>query len=180
MINTALILLLAQTCAAEIDLQKAPDECYIMWEVNARLAKRRGVDLATQTLQYSAYWRSKSDTRLWIRELGLAAERPKSWPSERSWKREAPKWRAYCAAAADFVKQVIAGSYRARCRRAYGYGGIPDDGLHADDPAPCALAKRVICMPGELQAYWDTRYCSRARRNRRRIIPAKVAAGSPL
>lgn len=175
MLDAALVLLLAQTCVAEIDFQIKPDECYVMWEINVRQAKRRGVDLATQTRAYSAFWRSKSDARQWIRGLTLSDKPPKTWPADRVWRAMAPRWLAYRIAAADFVERVRKGTYRARCRRARSYGGKPDDGIHADDPAPCARAKRIVCLPDELQAYWDTRYCRYASRKRRPPIPAEVA-----
>ncbi len=171
-----LILLLAQTCVAEIDLQDKPVECVVMWEINARNADRRGRTLAEQTRAFNAYWKNTHNGRRWIAELDTAPEPPEHWPSRRNWERERPKWDQYLEAAERFVIERFKGTYTPVCRAANSYGGIPDDGKHADDPAPCARAERVSCLEGERQAYWNTKPC-RIKGRRGRPIPADVAAG---
>ncbi len=183
-----LVLLLAQTCVAEIDLQERPDECPIMWEVNAYHAERRRISIAQQTREFNAYWKVEHTSRAWIGALALDPDaEPAGWPVERGrWARWAPRWAAYLQAATKYVGALppsVAAPvcrYDGRPRRlaADTYGGTPDDGKHADDPKPCAQARRVRCLPGELQAYWNSAKCRLARRRSRpRAIPARIAAG---
>lgn len=174
-----LVLLLAMTCVAEIDLQDSPAECVAMWSVNERTARRRDISLAVQTRAYNAYWRNPRARagRPWIAELDTSGNAPEHWPSKRSWKRSQPLWDAYVDAAEQFVAGAFAGSSGLVCPAADHYGGIPGDGLHADDAAPCAGARRVHCLPGERQAYWAVRGCRVARRAR--STSAAVAAARP-
>ena len=58
-----LVLLLAQTCVAEIDLQNDPRECVEMWAINEAHAERRNITLAEQTRQYNAFWRRAAARR---------------------------------------------------------------------------------------------------------------------
>ena len=156
----ALILLLAQTCVAEISLQKDPSECAVMWSINARTAERRQVTLKQQTLEYNAYWDKRSkDRRLWIGNLKDSYAMPEGWPgSEKSWKARAGLWMAYLDKAVEFI---LWPPERLLCPRAGSYGGTPGDGIGADDEAPCPEARRVRCMRGELQAYWNVTRCFR-------------------
>ena len=174
-----LVLLLAHTCVAEIDLQDAPDECVVMWGIDERLAAQRGVELGQQVREHAAYWRNPRAQRArpWIPQLDVHARAaPADWPARRSWDREREKWIAYVEAAEQFATEHVRGTPRAPvCARADDYGGTPDDGVHADDAAPCTRAQRVTCMAGERQAYWNTGPCRVARRGR--AISAKLAAG---
>lgn len=167
-----LVLLLAATCVAEIDLQDDAEECVVMWSINARTAARRHVSLLTQTLNYNAYWDPRRDQaqKVWIGELLPGDHKPPHWPERRSWDAEKSNWFRYVAAAERFV---AAGGPRNSCRADH-YGGTPGDGKHADDKAPCPQARRVRCLRNELQAYWDAGPCRRARR--RGMIPADAAA----
>ncbi|MDP6424607.1 MAG: hypothetical protein QGG14_07680 [Planctomycetota bacterium] len=177
-----LVLLLAMTCVAEIDLQGSPDECVIMWSINERSAERRGVSLERHTRQFNAYWRNARARRgrPWIEQLDATDRQPADWPSRRSWERERPKWHRYVEAAERFATEHFKGQQHTACARADDYGGDPDDGKHADDAAPCAQARRVRgCVAEARQAYWDTRPCRYARRRKGRSIPATLAAGRP-
>ncbi len=171
------MLLLAQTCVAEIDLQDSPAECNAMWEINQLRARRRGVTLEQHTLDYNAYWKVPHTSRRWIGELDFGDAPPEHWPRNRSWPKERPRWAMYLQEAELFV---ALGDLRPLvCPGAHNYGGIPDDGLHADDP-PCPGAKRIYCrglrQPTH-QAYWGGKCQSRPRQ--RSTIPASVAAGRP-
>ena len=171
-----LVLLLAQTCVAEIDLQKNTKECEVMWAVNSREADRRGVSLTKHTRQFNAFWDPRTKVqRLWIEGLGFTGLEPEHWPKNRSWEREAHRWEAYLTASALFVDSL---KYEQdlTCRMANDYGGDPDDGKYADDYAPCPQAVRVKCLRREHQAYWNTRPCRRARRNSARLISAAAAS----
>lgn len=170
----ALILLLAQTCVAEIDFQETADECVVMWQINARTAERRGVSLQFQTRRYNAYWRVPHTTKAWVGRLKADGSQPEGWPADRSWLRAQPNWTRYLTKAERFLQGELA---VVSCG-ADSYGGTPGDGLHADDAAPCAQALRVHCVAGERQAYWDTARCRAARRsNRKGPLSAAVAAG---
>jgi hypothetical protein len=182
-----LILLLAMTCVAEIDLQTSPDECVEMWSINAENADRKKMPLERHTLRFNAYWRNPRAQRArpWIPQLTVHADKPADWPKRRSWKRERERWIAYVEAAERFAVAHFKGETPIGVAAAAGaddYGGIPDDGKHADDAAPCGLARRVRrTIPGARQAYWDTAPCRVARRARRRgTLPAAVAAGGRL
>lgn len=192
MLSAALVLLLAQTCVAEIDLHTdGVEECVVMWSINLATAERRDVTLRVQTLAYNAYWdrrnRKHRDRRPWIAQLaGVGEPAPAAWPSRRSWSNAVPKWHAYLAAAAAFVELSRSGAfeplrcglYGRRSRHRYEpeqYGGFVLDG------APCRAARRLSCLSGsERQAYWNTRPCRTARRRARAsgaTIPAHIAAG---
>ncbi len=178
-----LVLLLAQTCVAEIDLQNDPRECVEMWAINEAHAERRNITLAEQTRQYNAFWRRPAARRgrPWIEQLTTQDRPPKDWPTRRSWKRESPLWFGYVVAAEKFAVEHFRGSPRVSACVAAGadhYGG-PVDGKHADDAAPCAFARAVQCVDGARQVYWNTGPCRRARRarGRVRVISARLAAG---
>lgn len=180
----SLVLLLAHTCVAEIDLQDTPAECVVMWEINERKAEQRGIELGRQVRAHGAYWRNPRARRArpWIPQLGAHGVKPADWPARRSWARELPKWHRYVDAAERFAVEHFKGTPRAPlCARADDYGGTPDDGVHADDAAPCAGAEPVVCMAGARQAYWNTGPCRAARRarGRVRVISAKLAASKP-
>ena len=183
---SALALLLAQTCVAEIDLHTdGVPECVVMWSINDATAKRHGVTLQAQTLAYNAYWdrRSKArERRPWIAQLGpRGSGAPAAWPTRRRWADAEPKWHAYLDAADAFVavtdrEPLRCRLYERRSRHRFEpeqYGGYTLDG------APCRAARRLSCLSGsERQAYWNTRPCRDARRARaRKAIPAQVAAG---
>lgn len=173
----SLVLLLAITCVAEIDLQESTDECVVMWSINERAAQRRRVSLADQTRGYNSWWKVEHKSRRWIEQLSLdETARPERWPKSLSWSKYQPRWHAYLDRAVEWLADPARGNV---CRAAQHYGGTPDDGVHADDAAPCQQAKRVRCLARESQAYWNTTPCGIARRRaaRARALPARVAAG---
>jgi len=177
-----LVLLLAHTCVAEIDLQDSADECVVMWSIAERKAEQRGIELGRQVRAHGAYWRNPRAQRArpWIPQLGAHGVKPADWPRRRSWRRELPKWHRYVDAAERFAVEHFKGTpHPLRCS-ADDFGG-PVDGKHADDAAPCAGAVAVECLPGARQAYWNTGPCRAARRarGRVRVLPAHVAAGRP-
>ena len=156
----ALVLLLAQTCVAEIGLQPDPAECVVMWEVNARTAGRRKISIQKQTRAFNSYWKIEHKARAWVEQLTLVGDEPALWPSDAGWERLAPRWLAVVARARRFVDEYPRGAHKAVCAGADTYGGTPGDGVGADDAAPCGgRALRITCLPGELQAYWHTGGC---------------------
>lgn len=163
MLEAALILLLAQTCAAEIGIQPNGErECLVMWEINARTADRKNWTLEHQTRAFNAYWRHPHKSRKWIRGLRLDGEAPDNWlPSYGPWRRFQGLWARYVNAARDFVYGWRRGIWEPLCPPADDYGGTPGDGVGADDKEPCKKAVRISCIPGERQAYWNTRACRR-------------------
>ena len=167
--NLALVLLLAQTCVAEISFPFKTTECVAMWEINARVAARRQVDIIEHTLQFNAYWRSASQrgVRPWIGALSLDDAKPEGWPAKLSWDAHRGRWRAVVARARQFVRDYPRGLHRSVCPGADDYGGDPDDERGAEDSAPCPEALRLTCIPGALQAYWRLAGCRAARRQRR-------------
>lgn len=167
--NQALILLLAQTCVAEISFPTDTVECVAMWEVNARNAARRGIDIAQQTREFNAYWRSSAQRarRPWIARMGLGGAEPPGWPAHLPWGRHAGRWRAVVARARQFVQDYPAERHRSVCPGADDYGGDPDDARGAEDDKPCPEAIRLTCIPGALQAYWRLAGCRAASRQRR-------------
>ena len=168
----AIVLLLAQTCAAEIGLQPEPDECVVMWEINARAAERKKVTVAEQTLAFNAYWdpRVAHTSRRWIGELRADGVEPEHWPTNLRWPGHAPRWQRYVERSRQFVVESVRGLHKPVCAAADDYGGDPDDEAGAEDPAPCVGAERVACVPGQRQAYWITALC------RRRGRPAIASA----
>ncbi len=82
--NLALVLLLAQTCVAEITFPAKPVECVAMWEINAVNASRKGIDIVEQTHAFNAYWRieSRRESRPWVQTLTLEGTEPEGWPSK--------------------------------------------------------------------------------------------------
>lgn len=159
-----LLLLLGITCAAEINIQASPEECLIMIAINQRNADRRGIDLYDHTLEFNSVWKKGgSRSRPWLLGLRENGNMPKGWTSTPEvWEtRFKPRWLGYLTAIARFLATPPAPRY---CPKADDYGGTPDDGIGADDKKPCFLAKRVECMPGELQAYWDLNPCWLAKR----------------
>lgn len=166
--SLALVLLLAQTCVAEISFPSGTDECVAMWEVNARNAARRRVDIFQQTREFNAYWRSSEQRaqRPWVGELALDGAQPAQWPAHLSWERHRGRWGAVVERAGQFVLDYRLGRHRAVCPGADDYGGDPDDDAGAEDSAPCPEAIRLTCIPGALQAYWRLAGCRAARRQR--------------
>lgn len=164
--NLALVLLLAQTCVAEINIPMGTDECVAMWEVNARNASRRGLTVAQQTREFNAYWRMPHTSRAWIGALTLDGAEPVGWTPRLPWARHRARWLAVVERAKRFVADYPRGRHRSICPGADDYGGIPDDGVGAEDPAPCRDAVRVACIPEAKQAYWRLAGCRAARRAR--------------
>lgn len=185
----ALALMLAQTCVAEIDLQIDTAECYAMLEINADAARRKAVTLERQTRKFNTIWKHENPARPWILHLTSdASVAPQGWPAKRGpWGgRWAARWESYLQLARVFLSNQAGGRWdiaiglcidkRGRELKPDNYGGDPDDGgKNADDPKPCARARRVRCFPRELQAYWNTTRCWAKRRAR--TIPASVASG---
>ncbi len=165
--SLALVLLLAQTCVAEIGFPERTTECVAMWEINARTAARRGVDIVEQTHAFNAYWRSEARRvrRPWVQELTLEGAAPPTWPrAAASWASHRVRWLRIVARAERFVTAYPEGRHRSVCAGADDYGGTPDDGKGADDAPPCPQALRIWCIPGALQAYWRLAGCRAARR----------------
>ncbi len=160
--NTALILLLAQTCVAEINFPSSTAECVAMWEINAREADRRNVDIVQHTHQFNTYWRSakRQARKPWVVALAVDGSRPLHWPRRLSWAKRRGRWLRIVARATKFVAEYPEGRHRAVCRGADDYGSATIDG------APCPESIRVDCVPGSLQAYWNNRTCRDARRRR--------------
>lgn len=141
--ETALILLLARTCVAEISFQKEPTECIIMWEINERIRGKRS--LYDQTLLFNAYWRStkQRNSRPWIQELD-GDEKPKHWPMYLPWKMHLKFWKKYKKAAARFVRTR---RWRKQsCKKAINYGGPVE--------WPKQDMIRIYCLQGARQWYW--------------------------
>ena len=171
--NLALVLLLSQTCVAEISFPSKPLECVAMWEINARTAARKRIDIIEQTHDFNAYWRRPSQraARPWIAELGLEGAEPAGWPANLKWERHRARWLAVVARARVFAHDYPRGRHLAVCAGADDYGGDPDDEQGAED-TPCPQAVRIQCIPGALQAYWRLTGCRAARRQRRaRQVP---------
>lgn len=156
---TALILLLAQTCVAEIGFRDNAAECVVMWAVNQRRADIREKELGPYTQEFNAYWDSPKQrlSRPWIQHLNHWGTQPEHWESG-AWSTYRRRWAVYLDTATAWLSNQTD-----PCPRAGNYGGTPNDGKGADDPIPCnGYARRVRCLPGELQAYWDLRYCHAA------------------
>ncbi|MCH6551212.1 MAG: hypothetical protein IH804_04265 [Planctomycetes bacterium] len=164
--NLALVLLLAQTCVAEITFPKTTVECVAMWEINANNAVRKGIDIVEQTHAFNAYWRieSRRRARPWVQGLTLEGARPEGWPPHLNWERHRGRWLQIVARARRFVDEFPRGKHRRVCHGADDYGGDPDDGKAANDAKPCEDAVRITCIPGSLQAYWRLAGCRAARR----------------
>ncbi len=167
--NIALVLLLAQTCVAELSFPAGTEECAAMFEVNARNAARRGIGIAQQTREFNAYWHSPKQQaqRPWIAHLTLDGTQPAQWTTHLPWERRKGSWEAVVARARVFVRDYPRGRHRSVCPGADDYGGNPDDERGAEDSKPCPEALRVACIPGSLQVYWRLAGCRAARRQRR-------------
>jgi hypothetical protein len=186
LIDLALVLLLAQTCAAEIDLQPKPDECFEMFGINSYNAARKRITVAQQTRRFNAYWKVEHTTKAWIGALSLdSTKAPAGFPARRgAWagSKWSKRWARYVVAATRFVERnrgtaVMCTDVKSGAElAATDYGGTPGDGVYADDDAPCPEARRLSCIEGEKQAYWATRGCSRARRARVRSGSITAAA----
>ncbi len=157
--TAALVLLLAQTCIAEIDFPSNTTECVAMWEINANTAKRRSITIAQQTRQFNTYWRSptRQARKPWIKHLNADGDQPKGWPKGTRWDRHRGRWLRVLARAKRFVRDWNRGKYRRVCRGAQDYGG-------RTHPKPCARAVLVDCLPGSSQSYWSIKGCRAARR----------------
>lgn len=172
--DLALALLLSQTCVAEISLQRTPEECAIMWEINATAAQARDKTVEQQTRDFNAYWRSAEQraNRPWIAHLQRSGSMPKGWPKSASWERHVERWLLYVERADQFVRDLRAGKPMRRRGKADTYGARCDDddqrGRHTCDVPPCPEARLVPLMGGRtLQAYWDVGPCIAAKRARR-------------
>jgi len=157
-------LLLAQTCVAEIGFYRDTSECVLMWEINQRNAKYRGVSIRKQTKQFNAYWKNPNKQRPWIQHLNEELKKPEHWPNRAaSWAVHRPIWKSYLSAARTFLHQVSTQTYRNICPRAADYGGKCGDGKHACDKPRMTCAKPLLCLSGRtFQAYWDLTHCRRS------------------
>lgn len=126
-----LILILAQTCAAEVgftDWSEDSDECVLMWEINDRNSKIKKPkrSLATQTKLYNSYWKYSKENRPrpWIAYLNYEGSKPKYWPKKLKWSNHMYIWLNYLHNAEKFVKERRQSTYKPkRCALASEYGG---------------------------------------------------------
>lgn len=155
------VLLLAQTCVAEIGFDKDTRECQLMWEINGRNAERSNRTISHQTKLFNAYWKDPNKRRPWIQYLNAEGQKPHFWPDKAAaWKIHKPLWEAYLEAAKKFQKRFKSKRYRPLCRRADDYGGRCDDSVHACDTPKQRCAKPIWCLNGKThQAYWSLSCC---------------------
>ena len=145
-VETSLVLLLAQTCVAEISFHKDTTECTLMWEIAER---RRGRQTLEQHIRkYNSYWKStkQRNARLWIAELD-GDEKPLHWPRYLPWKLHLKMWKRYKRAARSFLKTR---KWRKQiCKRAIDYGGPRE--------YPRGEKVRIYCIKGARQWYFTHR-----------------------
>lgn len=147
-----LALLLARTCVAEIGFQEesSVEECQLMWQVNARNAKRSGRSLTRQTLRFNSFWkvRDRQALRPFIGHLD-GPEEPHDWPRALKWTRYRDKWLEYRRAAMAFAKRPQDTAHI--CPEAINYGA-PTEVPDATNQEP------VYCLGGKTrQKYWRVR-----------------------
>ena len=148
--ETALILLLARTCVAEIGFVEDTDECVLMWAINERHATDKGRSIENQTRLFNSYWKvsEHQKRRPYIKHMD-GMEKPKGWPKTLDWSNYVHKWAGIRRAAQYFVSNPRVGDYI--CPEAYDYGGYGD---HPRSPGMV----RVKCLGGRTkQRYWGHR-----------------------
>lgn len=141
-----LVLLLAQACVGEIDLQGDPEECAVMWHI---LDEKPG-SLEKVTRAYISIFKTDTSRSRWIRNLRLDRQKPHGFPSDKArWEGSNERgWDRILLHALHFV--MVAQDHP--CPKANQFGG-PVDGRHADDHVPWCW-KRVSCGEGFAQAYY--------------------------
>lgn len=140
-----LVLLLAQACVGEINLQGDPDECVVMWHI----LKAKPAPLEYVIPKYISIYKIDSTRSRWIQNLNLKSQKPDGFPENAKWQgRNQKGWRRILTRAQKFVNDP--GSHP--CPMANQFGG-PVDGVHADDFVPTCW-KKVSCGEGFVQAYY--------------------------
>lgn len=143
-----LILLLAQACVGEIDLQGNPDECAAMWHILDDKANTYE-ELEYVTKRYISIFKVSSERSRWIKNLNHEGTEPEGFPKNAKW--EGPNktgWIDILNRAEYFIENPG----RHPCPKANHFGG-PVDGKHADDIVPMCWV-RVDCGKGFVQAYY--------------------------
>jgi len=171
--TAALILFLAQSCVAEIDFPPKPDECFVMWHLNARKVGYDPAKLEHQIRRYNSVWKRKRDGSyllntgrvLWVRALGAGDEQPEHWPTKSKWEKSRPRWGRIVAAAEKMLGQTRADH---PCPKARHYGGPIIDAV----PSHWITVK---CLKrDQRQAYYRIR---EIKEGTSRTVPADLAAG---
>lgn len=157
------VLTLAQQCVGEVGFN-SPQECWLMWHINAANARARAKrvpdwHLVDQLRRYNSIFKVNTPRSRWITQLSLTGEPPNAWVKDGpSWEGVAPFWNRIVMLARRFLNEPG----RKPCK-ANAYGGNCADPKGACDPAPKCWTQVVCHSPKQTpyaQAYYVARKCN--------------------